>query len=298
MTRRGAKPGVEAWRPVDVLLEDERQPGGGRASALTVFLAGAECPFTCVYCDLWRHTLDGPTPRGAIPAQIRQAIERFEAPRASVLKLYNASNFFDDRAVPPEDDDEILRLAAPFARVVVECHPCLVRGRAIDYARRLDGRLQVAMGLETVHPEVLPRLAKKMTLDDFDAAAATLRAHGAGVRVFVLAGAPFVPPDESATWTVRSVEHALSQGAEHVAIIPLRSVDEGFRVPSLDEVEDAVDRCCELGLVTVDLWDVERLAACPTCFPRRRARLERMNASGRPEPRVVCAGCRTGRSAA
>jgi hypothetical protein len=292
------RPGVDPWRPIDVLPETERLPDGRQAPALTVFLAGAECPFSCVYCDLWRHTLDGPTPLGAIPAQIRQALERFDPPPETVLKLYNASNFFDDRAVPPADDGEILSLVAPFARVAVECHPRLVRGRALDYARRLDGRLQVAMGLETVHPEALPRLAKKMTLDDFDAAAATLRAHGAGVRVFVLAGAPFVPPDESATWTVRSVEHALSQGAEHVAIIPLRSDEEGFHVPSLDEVEDAVDRCCELGLVTVDLWDVERLAACPTCFPRRRARLERMNASGRPEPRVVCAGCRTGRSAA
>jgi len=298
MTRRTAKPGVDPWRPVDVLLEEERQPGGRRAPALTVFLAGAECPFSCVYCDLWRHTLDGPTPRGAIPAQIRQALERFDPPPETVLKLYNASNFFDDRAVPPEDDDAILGLVAPFARVVVECHPRLVRGRALDYARRLDGRLQVAMGLETVHPEALPRLAKKMTLEGFDRAAATLRAHGAGLRVFVLAGAPFVPVEESTAWTARSVEHALAQGAEHVAIIPLRSGDAGFRVPSLDEVEDALDRTVELGVVTVDLWDLERLAVCPACFDARRARLERMNTGGRPEPRVVCAECGAGRSAA
>lgn len=297
MTRRAGKPGVDPWRPIDVLLEEERQPGGRRAPALTVFLAGTECPFSCVYCDLWRHTLDGPTPAGAIPAQIRQALERFDPPPETVLKLYNASNFFDDRAVPPEDDEEILRLVAPFARVVVECHPRLVDGRAGDYARRLGGRLQVAMGLETVHPEALPRLAKKMTLDDFDGAAATLRAHGAGLRVFVLAGAPFVPAEESALWTARSVEHALAQGAEHVAIIPLRADDEGFRVPELEEVEDALDRTVELGLVTVDLWDLERLAACPTCFDERRARLERMNAGGRREPRVVCAGCGTGRPA-
>lgn len=298
MTRRAAKADVDPWRPIDALLEEERQPGGRRAPALTVFLAGAECPFSCVYCDLWRHTLDGPTPPGAIPAQIRRALARFDPPPETVLKLYNASNFFDDRAVPPRDDDAILRLVAPFARVVVECHPRLVRGRALDYARRLDGRLQVAMGLETVYPEALPRLVKKMTLEDFDRAAATLDAHGAGLRVFVLAGAPFVPAEESVLWTVRSVEHALARGAEHVAIIPLRSDDGRFRVPALDEVEDAFDRSVELGVVTVDLWDLERLAACPECFPERRARLERMNAGGRCEPRVACGRCGTGRSAA
>ena len=31
----------------------------------------------------------------------------------------------------------------------------------------LRGQLEVALGLETVHPEVLARLNKQMTLDDF-----------------------------------------------------------------------------------------------------------------------------------
>ena len=34
----------------------------------------------------------------------------------------------------------------------------------------INGRLEIAMGLETVHPEVLRRLNKRMTLDDFERA--------------------------------------------------------------------------------------------------------------------------------
>ena len=44
------------------MVERERTPNGTLEWALTIFLAGRECPFTCVYCDLWRYTLDEATP--------------------------------------------------------------------------------------------------------------------------------------------------------------------------------------------------------------------------------------------
>ena len=73
---RCGRPGraIDPDEPLGQFWEEERTPGGGTTPALTVFLAGAECPFTCVFCDLWRETLDGPTPRGALPEQIRKAL--------------------------------------------------------------------------------------------------------------------------------------------------------------------------------------------------------------------------------
>ena len=85
-------------------------------------------------------------------------------PRASHLKLYNAGSFFDPRAIPPEEYPAIARLAAPFRRTIVECHPALVGPRCLAFRDLLSGRLEVAMGLETAHPEVLERLNKRMTL--------------------------------------------------------------------------------------------------------------------------------------
>ncbi len=80
-------------------MEDERSAnGGGVERAVTVFLAGAECPFTCSFCDLWRWTLDGPTPPGALPTQLVHALQSLAPPIPNRLKLYNASNFFDRRA--------------------------------------------------------------------------------------------------------------------------------------------------------------------------------------------------------
>jgi uncharacterized Fe-S cluster-containing MiaB family protein len=54
-------------------------------------------------------------------------------------------------------------------------------------------RLEVAMGLETVHPDALERLHKRMTVDQFADAASRLVRSGVTVRVFLLIAPPFVP---------------------------------------------------------------------------------------------------------
>ncbi len=281
--------------------------GGGEMAALTVLLAGAECPFSCVFCDLWRETLDGPTPVGAIAAQLRAVLDGVGTlPRPAAIKLYNASNFFEPRAVPEGDEEEILALVAPFARVTVECHPRLVGARCLRFAARLQGApdaaLEVAMGLETIHPEALPRLGKEMTLADFDRAAAALRGAGVALRAFVLVGAPFVPAEECVEWAVRSAAYAFAQGAERVSLIPVRGgnggleklqVEGDFAPPCLADLEAAFERCLGLraGIVAADLWEVRRFAGCGACAEGRIARLEAMNRSGQVAPRWVCAAC-------
>ena len=61
------------------------------------------------------------------------------------------------------------------------------------------------MGLETVHPEILPKLNKRMTLEQFPAAAGFLRANEIDLRVFILVQPPFMQPEEAVHWAQRSV---------------------------------------------------------------------------------------------
>lgn len=304
---RDAKPPADPWAEPLWSLERERRLGGGTRSALTVFLTGAECPYTCVFCDLWRHTLDGPTPAGALPEQLRRVLARqgdaVPEPGAC-LKLYNASNFFEPRAVPPADDEALARLADGFDEVVVESHPKLVGERCRGFAPRLGGHLQVAMGFENVHPRALPRLGKGATLDDLAAAAERLREWGIGLRAFVLVGAPFVPAAERLSSVQETLAFALDAGAEHVSLIPVRGGNGALEelaargewtAPALGELEEALDRAMQLAgeraVVTADLWDLERLAGCPACFEARQRRLERLGLTGSGEPRVVCSRC-------
>jgi len=287
-------------------LEEERTPGGAVERVLTVFLSGAECPFTCSFCDLWRWTIDGPTPAGALPMQLELVLAELPARVADRLKLYNASNFFDRRAVPVEDLPRIAELAQPFATVTVESHAAMIGPAVCDYATLLSGRLEVAIGLETIHPVAAAQLNKRLELDRFDSAAAFLAEHDIDLRVFVLLGAPHVPAAEAVDWTVRTVEYAAAHGAGQVAIIPVRGGNGelerlqhlgAFVPPTLAQLEYALEQCRGIrsAVVTADLWDIERLPGCESCRPQRVARIQTMNLSTSPEPppplRIPCPAC-------
>lgn len=301
------------------LIEDERRLGRKIERALTVFLTGAECPFTCSFCDLWQWTLDGPTPPGALTRQLASVLEALDRRGMSCdgqavhdhaphdesldrLKLYNASNFFDQRAVPSEDVLGIAKLSAPFAAVTVESHANTIGAKTLEFARLIPGRLEVAVGLETIHAAAAAQLNKRLDLARFDSAARFLSDNGIDLRVFVLLGAPYVPVNETVAWTVRTVEYAVQRGASVVSIIPVRGGNgelerlQGlghYTTPTLLQLEESLDISLQFtsAVVTADLWDVDRLPACEQCRAQRVERMRRVNVSGSAAPRVSCGVC-------
>jgi len=302
---RPPKPKVDPWKTHGALVEDERRPDGAVQRALTVFLAGSECPFTCSFCDLWRFTIEGPTPRGALPAQIAEALRTVNGAPPTRLKLYNASNFFDRRAVPAADVPEVASLTAPFAGVTVESHASTIGPLTLEFAKQITGRLEVAVGLETIHPVAAAHLNKRLELARFDRAAGFLADNGIDLRVFVLLGAPYVPPVESVEWAVRTAEYAAVRGAAVVSIIPVRGGNGEmerlealghFTPPTLFHLEETLERCIGRAhtVFTADLWDAGRLPACDACRASRSERLRRINISGRSEPGVSCTSCSGG----
>ena len=116
-----------------------------------------------------------------------------------------------------------------FSRVIVESHPALIGPRVDDLldalaAEAVEGgpRLEVAMGLETAHPDALERLNKRMTISQFRRASVELQRRDVALRVFVLVAPPFVPAHEQAQWLRRSVDLAFDCGATAVSLIPMR----------------------------------------------------------------------------
>jgi radical SAM enzyme (TIGR01210 family) len=299
---RPPKGHADPYRAHGSFPEEERRPDGKTERALTVFLTGAECPFTCSFCDLWQWTIDGPTPPGTLTHQLESVLEALDGPVPDRLKLYNASNFFDHRAVPTEDLPRIAELAAPFAGVTVESHASTIGPKTLAFARQISGRLEVAVGLETIHPVAAPQLNKRLDTARFDWATRFLSENGIDLRVFVLLGAPFVPAEESVEWTMRTVEYAVDRGAAIVSIIPVRGGNgeierlqaEGhFVPPTLSQLEAALDGCLQFTrtVVTADLWDAERLTACQHCTSERIERMRRLNMTGHAEPGIACPTC-------
>jgi uncharacterized Fe-S cluster-containing MiaB family protein len=101
------------------------------------------------------------------------------------------------------------------------------------------------MGLETVHPEALEALNKRMTIEDFAGAAERLKRRGVSLRVFLLIHPPFVPHEEQDRWLLKSVAFAEECGASVISLIPVRAgngamealtAQKLFRLPTPDDV--------------------------------------------------------------
>jgi archaeosine synthase beta-subunit len=300
--------------PHGFFLEHERAASGRVVESAVILLTNKECPWRCLMCDLWKNTTTQSVPPGAIPAQIAHALKELTASRIepnteksypsalAQLKLYNSGSFFDPAAIPLEDYRKIAEKITFAKNVIVESHPRLVSERALRLQGLLAGSLEVAMGLETIHPEILPRLNKKFTLDHFVQAAEFLRKAGIAMRAFVLVKTPFTDENEGVEWAVRSAEFAFKCGAIAVSLIPTRPgngamerlMENGeFAPPRLSSLERALKRGLALraGRVFADTWELQKFASCSRCYDVRKKRLEKMNLSQRIIPAVACPAC-------
>jgi archaeosine synthase beta-subunit len=296
---RGAKNPLDPWRPYAHLYEEETGPDGTPVPTATILLTNRECPYRCLMCDLWQNTLDETVPPGAIAAQVTHALAQL--PPVRQVKLYNAGSFFDPKAIPAAEDAALARLLEPYDRVIVECHPALIGRRCAEFAGRLRGKLEVAIGLETVHPGVLERLNKRFTVEDFQRAADFLRDHDIGLRVFLLVRPPFMTEAEGVEWACRSLDMAFDSGATACCLIPTRAGNGAMEAlaqsghytpPSLRSLEASVEYGLTLrrGRVFADLWDIERFYTCD-CSPLRAARLATMNQTQRIAEPATCPLC-------
>jgi radical SAM enzyme (TIGR01210 family) len=304
VSQRPRRNRLDPFKPHGFFLEVERSSSGEILNSAVVLLTNKECPWRCLMCDLWKNTLTHSVPRGAIPKQIQFALEQLGT-QPEQLKLYNSGSFFDSAAIPVADYPAIAEAASGAKQVVVESHPRLISKKVLCFRDQWPGSMEVAMGLETVHPEVLPRLNKRFDLDDFRRAAGFLRDAGISVRAFVLVKPPFMNEEEGVEWAVKSAAFAFDCGAQVVALIPTRPgngalerlMETGeFVPPRLASLEKALERSLELarGRTFADTWDLEQFSSCPECLPKRRHRLHLMNLQQRILPTVECTFCSPG----
>jgi archaeosine synthase beta-subunit len=297
--QRGQKNALVTTQAYAQFWEEEYGPSQEMWDALTVLLTNTECPFRCVMCDLWQNTLDAPTTRGDIPTQIAHALALPSPPssqRPRALKLYNAGSFFDPRAIPEADDEAITALirSQNFERVIVECHTAFLQGKYQERVLRFQkaiapATLEVAIGLETAHPDVLERLNKRMTLADFAHTAAFLHAHQIALRTFILVRPPWLSEEEGVEWARRSLDFAFTHHATACILIPTRAGNGAmellqaageFTPPRIASVLEAMHYGLSLdkGRVFADTWEMEKFIQSPE-DQEMASEIERLNAT-------------------
>lgn len=304
LSLRGEKNPLDPKKPYAYFTEKERTACGEIEDVATVFLTNRECPFHCLMCDLWKNTVNNQTAPKSIPHQIAWALERL--PPAKHIKLYNSGNFFDRKAVPEQDYPDIARLVADFETVTVECHPKLINQNCLNFRDVLKPNLQMAIGLETVHPDILPMLNKEMNLSDFERSVGFLNRNNIPSRAFILLRPPFLTEAEGVLWAKRSIDYAFKAGVECCVVIPTRTGNGAldwlqtngyFSHPAISSLERVLEYGIQLnaGPVFADLWDIELFTSCNRCTQLRKSRLLEMNLLQKILPSIDC-DCELNRS--
>jgi archaeosine synthase beta-subunit len=286
VSKRGKKNKVDPFKPYAYLVEKERAISGSIEDTATIFLTNSECPYQCLMCDLWKNTTNEPVSVGAIPKQIEWALENM--PTAKHLKLYNSGNFFDKKAIPKDDYQRIATLVSGFDTLIIENHPKLINENCLRFRDMLKPELQIAMGLETVHPEILQKLNKRLTLDDFRNSVQFLTRNGINARTFILLRPPFMSEEEGIYWAKKSIDFSFEIGVECCIVIPVRAgngamdflMENGdFSLPNIQSLETVLEYGIGLkvGRVFADVWDLQMFSECTKCIEQRMNRLEEMN---------------------
>src|SRR3990172_6486992 len=66
---RGPRNPVDPSRPYLWFTEHERTADGRIEDVTAIFLTNKECPFRCLFCDLWKNTTEERVPPGAVAGQ-------------------------------------------------------------------------------------------------------------------------------------------------------------------------------------------------------------------------------------
>lgn len=294
---RGKKNSVDPQKPYAWLVEKERTSSGTVEDVATIFLTNKECPFHCLMCDLWINTTDKSVPDGAIPNQIEWALNHL--PDVKHLKLYNSGSFFDKRAIPDKDYQKIASIISDFETIIVESHPGFIDEECLRFRDMIKSDLQIAIGLETVNTEILKKLNKRMTLDDFAESVDFLMEHDIFTRAFILLRPPFLSESEGVFWAEQSLDFAFSAGVECCVLIPVRAgngamdqlLEKGiFTLPDIRSLEMVLEYGIgqQAGRVFADVWDLKLFSKCDKCLAVRIKRLTEMNLGQKFISRIKC----------
>jgi len=297
VSSRGKKNDIDFRKPYACLVEKECTVHKKIEDTAIIFLSNKECSFKCLMCDLWKNTSDNSVSPGDIPAQIEWALERL--PTAKHLKLYNSGSFFDERAIPEVDYERIAALIKNFETVIVESHPKLINDKCLRFRDMLQPELEIAIGLETVNEDVLLKLNKQMTLENFSNSVDFLLQNEIRSRAFILLRPPFMSESEGVYWAKQSIDFAFKVGVACCTVIPVRAgngaMDQlmkngNFSLPNINSLETVLEYGLELnaGRVFADVWDLELFSNCEKCITERTNRLTEMNLSQKIENKVSC----------
>jgi len=149
------------------------------------------------------------------------------------LKVYTSGSFLDEREVPKEVANHILKHCGQKEwRLLFESRPEYVTEKRLEEVMGIHGDLEIALGLESANDRVLTySINKGFSVADYVSAADTIDRQGASIRTYVLLKPPFLTESEAVDDSIATVRFAATRSAT-VSLNPV-NVQRGTLVEKL-----------------------------------------------------------------
>jgi hypothetical protein len=254
--------------PTRVWIDEDRTPDGV-CDSLTVVLNTGGCRWAraggCTMCGYVAESVDGGTvPHEALMDQLDAVLaherDHHDGP-CELVKIYTSGSFLDEREVPAPARRAIAEAFADRERIVIESLPDFVDAEKLDDFLDRGLATDVAVGLETATDRVRRDCVNKyFDYEDFETAAETARAAGAGIKAYLLMKPPFLTEEEALSDMVSSIrrcaDHAHTVSMNPCNVQRYTMVEElyhagGYRPPWLWSVVEVLAETAETDAIVV-----------------------------------------------
>jgi len=185
------------WKEKDVL-------DGEIVNAFVLILRTRGCFWAkksgCLMCGYYRETYDAGYEE--IKKQVDEAYMQYEG--EEIVKIFTSGSFLDEREIPRELQEYILKKFSKAKKIIIETRP-----EFVDVLNDLKAnvRLEVAMGLESANNLVLEYAVNKgFTYEEWRRAAEKVISYGKELKVYILIKPPFLTEKDAIEDAVRSAE--------------------------------------------------------------------------------------------
>ncbi len=263
----------EQWDPTEptrVWLDEDNTPDGIRES-LTIILNTGGCRWAraggCTMCGYVAESVEGGHVAHEDLLTQLSAAREYEADNADapcdLVKIYTSGSFLDEREVGAETRAEIAATFQDRERIVVESLPDFVDASKLRDFTEVGLAVDVAIGLETASDRIRHDCVNKyFDFDAFEAACATARSVGAGVKAYLLMKPPFLTEQEAIDDMIDSIRRCVAvEGCHTVSMNPCNvqrytMVDElhyrgGYRPPWLWSVAHVLEETADVDAIVV-----------------------------------------------
>ncbi len=201
------------WKEED-LLDNER------VTAMVLILRTSGCWWSkkkgCLMCG-YNSASDSSIDLSDILAQLKVAIGRYD--NEKFVKVYTSGSFLDRNEIPLEARNAVMDAFPSAKSILFESRPEFVTPEELDALP--DGRVQVALGLESADNEILRKCINKgFLVEDYVRAASLLKERGIPMRTYLLLKPSFLTERRAMQDTIRSIAFAAPY-SESISINPL-----------------------------------------------------------------------------